>query len=53
VRLARALDNEAAELLGLEDALARPGSGPLDVEPFLPPARRRVDDDDERLRDLE
>jgi hypothetical protein len=38
VSRARALANEAAELLALEQALSQPGSGPLDVTPFLPPS---------------
>jgi hypothetical protein len=38
VSRARALANEATELLALEEALSQPGSGPLDVTRFLPPS---------------
>ncbi|MBW2277630.1 MAG: DUF2723 domain-containing protein [Deltaproteobacteria bacterium] len=47
VSRARALANEAEELLALEDALSQPGSGPLDIESFLPPSAAAIEEKDD------
>jgi hypothetical protein len=53
VSRARALANEAEELIALEEALSKPGSGPLDVEPFLPPSAAALDATENPNDDLE
>jgi len=53
VSRARALANDAEELIELEEVLSKPGSGPIDVSRFLPPSAFAPDEGADPNADLE